>query len=351
MRDYILNAKKFAIYTLAAIGALMVIWFGWQAVSNIGIPRPVGAPYSGYETGVSVGAPEIFYESDNSLIGRDSGLVNSLSMPKDGGQSPVDAAKGGDLAQKKVVKNGSLEILIKDAEDVASKIKLIAENLSGFVSDSYIFESSPVTAYPFNEKYAERKVAVKQAGLPKSGNITIRVPVSNFDKAMAEIKKLAIRVENENTNAQDVTEQFIDLEARLKNLRVEEAQYQDIMKKAVKIQDILDVVSRLADVRGRIEQIEGQLKYLSRQVDMSTITVTMTAEQEVEALDIRWRPFFVIRQSFKNMLSGFTGYVDKMIGFIFRLPLIIAWFATFALFAFIVWRIFWWVRRKFFLGN
>lgn len=340
MRDYILNAKKFAIYTLAAIGALMIIWFGWQAVSNIGIPRPVGVLSPEYETKMSVGAPVNFKE----MIAREDDGRGG------GGNGFAEAGKN-DLAQRKIVKNGSLEILIKNAEETAPKIKSIAEKLGGFVSDSNIFELPPPIVYPFNENYVEKKLAAKQAGLPKSGNITIRVPVGNFDKAITEIKKLAIRVENENTNAQDVTEQFIDLEARLKNLRVEEAQYQDIMKKAVKIQDILDVVSRLADVRGRIEQIEGQLKYLSRQVDMSTITVAMTAEQEVETFDIRWRPFFVVKQSFKNMLSGFTGYVDKMIGFIFRLPIIIVWLATFALCAFIIWRISRWVRRRFFLRN
>ncbi len=120
------------------------------------------------------------------------------------------------------------------------------------------------------------------------------------------------------------------------------------MKRAFNVNDILQVQQRLGDVRGQIEQIQGQIQFLSRQVDMSTITVSMISEADIEVFGISWRPLFVVKQSFRNMLSGLTGYVDSMIAFIFFLPWLVLWLATVLFFAYLVWRLFKWLKPKFF---
>lgn len=100
---------------------------------------------------------------------------------------------------------------------------------------------------------------------------TIRVPKENFDQLFNALKPLAKKVEFQSLNQQDVTEQFIDLETRLKNRKALEERYRELLKKATNVNDIMSIERQLNQVRSEIESQEGRLKYLNDQVDMSTI--------------------------------------------------------------------------------
>lgn len=227
--------------------------------------------------------------------------------------------------ERYVIQNGSLDLLVKNADESAKQITAIAESNKGFTESSNLYEVSDGV---------------------KSGSVTIRVPSENFTVAMEAIKALAVKVKNEGVNSSDVTAQYVDLEAQIKNYRAEEKQYQEIMAQAFKIQDILDVAQRLADVRGRIERTQGQLNYLSRQVAMSTITISMTAEPEVQVFGIVWRPFTVLKQAFKSLLADLAGFVDWLIKFVFKLPIIILRLAVAVLIVWVAWLILVWFKRK-----
>ncbi len=242
------------------------------------------------------------------------------------GSPQMGRVSEGTITQKKVVKIGSIEMTVKKAEDAAEKIQMLAERLNGFVSDSNIYEAA--------------------RGI-KTGFITVRVPADKFDNAISEIKKFAVNVDREVISARDVTEQFVDLEARVKNLRATEGQYLSILKRADTVIDTLSVVQQLNSVRLQIEQLEGQLQYLSRQVDMSSITVQLTAEADVEVFGIRWRPLFVAKEALRNLMSGLAGYVDTMIRFLVFLPVLLLWLATIGVGIWAAWKIGLWIRNKF----
>jgi hypothetical protein len=227
---------------------------------------------------------------------------------------------------RKVIKDGSLSLLVKSADQTARDMKGIAQRLGGFVSSADIYEITAGT---------------------KTGSVTIRVPSDRFDQAMEDAKKLAIKVEHENVSAQDVTEQYVDLESRLKNLQAQETQYLQILKQAVKIPDILQVTAQLDQVRMQIEQIQGQLKYLSRQVDMASISASLTEETDVQVFGLRWRPLVVVKQAFSDMLSSLQVYVDSLIKIVFALPSILLWLATIGLIIFIGWKILHWFWKRF----
>jgi hypothetical protein len=239
---------------------------------------------------------------------------------------PGTPASTGSLpAEKKVIRNGSLSMQVDKAEESAGAIQAIAGKYGGFVENSNIYEVSDGV---------------------KSGSVVVRVPENKFDSAMADIKKLALKVTNDNVSSSDVTAQFVDLEASLKNMKAEEAQYREIMAKAVKIQDILDVSSRLADVRGRIERTQGQMNYLSRQVAMSTISVYLTAQAEVEVFGIVWRPLTVLKQATKNLVSDLAGFVDYLIYLVFKLPVFALRLALFGFILWIIWKIGKWGKSR-----
>jgi len=268
--------------------------------------------------------------SDNLLWGAVDSVSESLTRSKaDSTPSAVPSQYQGegDLTQKKIIKNANLRIYVKDAEITAGNIQELTLKLNGFVNESNVYKSSDGT---------------------KSGNVTVRVPVKSFEVAVENIKKLAKEVESESIDSEDVTEQYVDFEAQLRNLRAEEAQYLQIMQNAFNINDTLSVANRLSDVRGRIERIQGQLQYLERQVDMSTIRITLTADSDVEVFGLRWRPLIVAKRALKNMFLGLAEYVDAMIAFVFILPVVIVWIVTVIVVLVIIFKLLRWLYYRFF---
>lgn len=313
MATDILKQKKIFIALLVVV-AIVVAWYVLR-------PSLIINPMSG-----RVGVTEISSQSLSAPAYFASDVVvksGSRGFVIDGGPSLLGDTN---VEDRKITKNGSLSLIVEDADIVADDIQSLAERLGGFVSNVNIYEVSADT---------------------KSGSINIRVPADKFDDAIGEIKKLAIKVENENVGTRDVTEQFVDLEARLKNLRAEEGQYVLIMKDAENVEEILKVTDYLSRVRSSIERYEGQFNYLSRQIDMSAISVSLMEEADIEVFGIRWRPLFVVKQAFRNMLTGFTGYADSVIGFIFYIPVLIIWGISISIIVYVVWKIYLWIYGKF----
>ena len=313
MKIDFVKAKKIAIYGLAALGALLVVKTG------AGFLLPSSVRYS------QVGMSESY--SEPGLFSKGMDLITNAFSPEymaEQGSGLVDSEEG--LVERKIIKNGSLGILVKDAEETAYDVQTIGEDLDGFVESSQIYEVSVGT---------------------KAARVRIRVPSGKFEEAMTRIKELAVKVESENESTSDVTERFVDLEARLKSGKAEEEQYLKIMDRADTVEEVLNVTSRLSAVRSRIEVIEGQLKYLESQVDMSVIDVTLTAEAEIEVFGIQWRPLYIVKKAFRSMLEGLTGYVDAVIGFVFVLPIMALWGISIFALAFIGWRILRWLMARF----
>ena len=140
---------------------------------------------------------------------------------------------------------------------------------------------------------------------------------------MAEIKTLAIKVSSEDTSARDVTEEFVDVEAQLKNLKSAEDQYRAILNKAYTVEDILAVQRELTNIRGQIDSMQGRLNYLSRQIDMSTISVSLVSEADVQVFGVVWSPIQQIKEGVRDMLQSIVNFIDTVIAFIFFLPAII----------------------------
>ncbi len=328
MKKIFQKVKKIGSRTFLIIGiiAVALILFSVFVGSLNSARRSSSGPYeSSGVAGPLEGSIDI--GMDLSLPKWREIIPGNESAPKNiSGTSDASKTQEGQLTQRKIIRNGALSLLVKKTEEAVRSIQVLANNLGGFINESRVYETS---------------------GGSKSGTITIRIPADRFDEATTEIKKLAIKVESETTSAQDVTEKFVDLEAQLKSAQAQEAQYLEILKRAVTVEEVLKVQQKLGETRSTIEKIQGQIQFLSRQVEMSTISVSLTSEADITVLGIRWRPLFVLKQSFRNMLKGLAGYIDAVIAFIFFLPRLILWLATIIFFAILGWRIFRWIWRKF----
>ena len=167
--------------------------------------------------------------------------------------------------ERKIIRNADLRIEANSPEETQQKIAQIAQSKNGFV-----IETNQTTS---NVQTASRDIV----------NMTIRVPAEKFDEAIAEIRSAGNRVIQENVKGQDVTEEFIDIEARLKTQRALEEQFLEIMKRATTVADTLNVQRELAQVRGEIERIEGRKRFLENQSSLSTIKIQLQTPTSLSA--------------------------------------------------------------------
>jgi hypothetical protein len=214
------------------------------------------------------------------------------------------------LTEQQIIKSGRLDLEVTKISEALDKISSLLAEVEGFISNSDIRTRDDETQY---------------------GTVTLRVPVKEFEKTVAGLKKIAKVVNSENISGVDVTEEFVDMEARLKNLRIEEGQYQEILKRAVKIEDILKVNEYLFNVRGEIEGIEGRIKYLSNLTDLATIEVSLSEEPTIKIPTSEWRPLNTIKTAFSAMLRMAQGFVSLLIWLVFiGLPIAVVIWAIIA---------------------
>jgi len=272
-------------------------WDGTPAAS-------VGSAVMRRQGVTSVSAPEMAVGG----YAADTVAVMPAPMPPTKNNSGATADERAAVGPK-IIKNGSVRLSVRDTDKTVEQINGIAKEKGGFVAD----------------------VRVSENDGEKTGYITIRIPVAKFDETATAVKKLAVMVLDESANSEDVTAQYVDLQARLNAKKAEEAQYLEILKRAVKIEDILQVTQYLSNVRTEIEQLQGQLRYLSDKTDYATLSITLVQETRVQAPTPSWQPAETFRQALQYLIVVLQGFVNVAIvvvifavGFILPLLLVLA---------------------------
>ncbi len=143
--------------------------------------------------------------------------------------------------------------------------------------------------------------------------ITVRVPSQNFDSFLTDISNGVNYFDKKEISSQDVTEDYIDVDARLKAKKVLEARYLELLKKANKVSEMLEIETQLSAIREEIEAKEGQLRYMQSSVSMSTITIefykTIPAETGVTA-SYGTKIWNAIKSGFNGISSFFIGLLQ-----------------------------------------
>lgn len=194
--------------------------------------------------------------------------------------------------QRMIVRTGSMTLVVSDIATTLDRIAKLAEDSKGYVVSS--------------NKWKDNGRLV--------GTITIRVPAGTYDNTMSALRGMADEVTSENTSAQDVTEEYTDLSAKLKNLVATETQLLEIMKKAEKIEDILAVQKQLTSTRDEIERTKGRMQYLEQTSETSLITVQLTQSKlEVKLTAVSGRDVKVGERVFfrAEVSGGFSPYTYK----------------------------------------
>jgi hypothetical protein len=184
-----------------------------------------------------------------------------------------------------IIRTAEVTLGVDDVDAAIEQAKKIVRQYNGFADGENV-------AGPIDKRH---------------GTITLRVPVEKYDQVMQALGQVGLPI-SRTSNTQDVTDQVVDLSARLRALRSEETQYLAIMRQATKIQDILAVRDRLASVRQEIESLDATLKNISRQASYSTITVQFVPSPLVAAsTDEHWA-----KRAFVSATDGLASFARTL---------------------------------------
>ncbi|MBI4298278.1 MAG: DUF4349 domain-containing protein [Chloroflexi bacterium] len=196
------------------------------------------------------------------------------------------------IPQRMVVRTINMAMQVKDIPQILNSIASLAEGMGGFVVSS--------------------NLAGEEENI--NGYITIRVPSEKTDETLTQIRSLSLRVTNEQTNAQDVTEEYVDIQSRLKTLEATEAQLLTLLNRADKVEDILAVYRELTNIRSQIEQMKGRIQYLERTSSTSLISVSLSLSVSKKPLAPRgWNALETVKNAFRSLSFAGQGLANSLI--------------------------------------
>jgi hypothetical protein len=263
---------------------------------------------------------------------RSVSTVNNGPLMPDATPAQTAALKAGfheataDAPDRKIIRNAELALVVKDVRESAEQIVHMVASGGGQVDNLNIAETNEGC---FN------------------GALIVRVPSTGLEDAIAQFKGIALRTEKEQISARDVTHEFYDNEAHLRNLRAEEQQYLAIMKQSGKIPDTLEVAQHLSDVRDRIERQQTAMQVMTHDIEMSIVAITLIKQIDTKIVGFEWRPMQNARSATRSLLIGLGEWFDAVVAFLVGLPLVLAWVASVGALLWVLYRVIRWIWRRF----
>jgi hypothetical protein len=225
--------------------------------------------------------------SNEEIYARDAAMLQSVNDATSSRKSFATSKMKNEAAEnskqttvtRKLIKTGDVTFETSDLSATRKVILDLVNSYKGYVSRDNQYKSDDRT----------------------STTIAVRIPAESFDLILEGIAKGVDKFDNKNVRISDVTEQFLDVSARLNTKKALEKKYLEILKKAKTVREILDVERELAKVRGDIESSEGRLKYLQNQVSFSTLNITFYKKTTANELGFGSKIGEAFKQGFENI--------------------------------------------------
>lgn len=252
-------------------------------------------------------AEQFAYDEDGAAFSEttaDEMTANQTSLPQ----------------ERLIIRTADLSIVVADTDEAIAAIgRMVAEN-DGWVVSSSVYQYSETA---------------------KTGDITVRVPADGFVSATEAIKGLATEVRQESISGQDVTEEYVDLTARLGNLEATAVRVRNFLDETKNVEEALAVNQELSRLEGEIEVIKGRMQYLSQSASFSTISVHLTPDELNQPIEIGgWQPQGIAKDALESLITAVQFLVSALIWLIiFFLPLVL-------LVGVPLWLIVRWLRRR-----
>jgi len=254
-------------------------------------------------------------------------MAGADAAKAEGAVQQQNYSAGASMARK-IIRTSSLEMIVQHPAESAEKINALVEGLGGYLETSSAGGENATSA-----------------------TLTVRVPADRFEQALAEIRKLGLQVQSERVDAQDVTRQYVDQDANIRNLRLEETQYLAILKQASTVKDMMVVSTQLSEVRGQIERQQAEFNALSRQIETVSISIALTTEADAQTFGLNWRPLYQLKVALHDGLESVATYTVTMITVLFYLPAALLWVGTILVGLIGSWRMVRWIGLRWFGWN
>lgn len=191
--------------------------------------------------------------------------------------------------ERVVIRTANLTLVVPSPADSVDEISRMASEMGGFVVSSNLYQTV----------FQDAGVTADQA------SITIRVPAERLDEALERIEAGATEVRNQNVSGQDVTQEYTDLQSRLRSLEAAEQQLLDIMQNATDPDNVLNVFNSLQQYQQQIEVTKGRIQYLSESAALSSISVDLIPDVAAAPLQIGgWQPQGTAKEAFTALVRA-----------------------------------------------
>jgi len=311
----------------AAIAALLVVWalgntLVQQSWHKRGMPQEANKSPMMAKMMAKMGGPA----SPGALDTESYPVGAKMQMPAGGrmmGGAPPTAARSAEEARatsaspttsriayagRKIIQTADITLEVESFQGAYEQVVSIARKYGGFVADSY----SQVDAEGYRQ-----------------GNITIRVPGEAFEKAVKEIYGLG-EVITQQIQGRDVTDEYVDTQARIRNLRRTEERFLAILKRMTRLDDILRMEQEITRVRGEIEQMQAHLINLERQSALVTVSVAIQQKREVP-LPKRssWSFWNIVREAINSLLETGKEAISSLMFLVKGIMTVLIWVAVY----------------------
>ena len=234
-------------------------------------------------------------QDDNTVFMADDEIMPIMQQsvnPPPPPQMPSRTTDKSEKQEKKIIKDGRLILKVTELKITKTHIDLLVKKNNGYYANESLTNADYESTY----------------------HLTIRIPSSNFEKLISEIESGNSEILYKEIDARDVTEQFIDLETRLKNKKSYLKRYNNLLNRANSISEILEIEEKIRILEEEIESTTGRLKYLSDLVDYSTLDLTITKQKAFKYNPVNRGQFSErLKQSFSKGWVSFVSFSLFMI--------------------------------------
>jgi hypothetical protein len=263
--------KKIVYGVIVSILALVIVGCGGAAST----PAPM-EPYA------APGEAEMLVERE-AIVSDEGGYAAGASNSGVADYSSIE---------RLIIRNASLDLVVPDTEAALEEVSDLTDEFGGYVVESNVYQY--------------------QEGVQAS--VTLRIPAESLDAALERIRTLATEVRHESISGQDVTEEYVDLQSRLRYLEATEARLLEFLEEAEDTESALAVYEQLQTIQADIEHVKGRMQYLEQSAAMATITLDLVPDELAQPIQVGgWHPEGTLRNAFQSLIHVLQFLADAAI--------------------------------------
>ena len=289
------------IPVLCILSFLTVSFFGFRGFGGMSASEP---QFYGYDGGgnFALGAPamdsadESFYMEEMAV---EMEMAESDAMAFDAPAESLVAGNTAAVPDRLIIRNGTITVAVEDTIETRDQIEDLVMELAA--DGAFVVSSSQSGAGENRQPYV---------------SMTIRVPVESFDRVMDQIEEMGVRVDERFSNAQDVTDEYVDVQGRIDALEISIERLQELMRDAAFTEDLLNAEEQLSRREAELEALKGRLNYLAESAALSLINIQISPYELSQPIDTSWKPAETFRRAVEDLLESMENFADFMIVFL-----------------------------------